>query len=230
MTVDEALAVLVSNLGHAVGPLVGFLSGWGLFEIQERRKQSLAVRSVRQSLVAELKWLESQASMAVIRCANQSNILSRGIQEFRWFLREGAGRNMLDEIPPELIASRDTVLSYPDEEITKLVKIFRHESQATELPATVINSVLGAPTSAELSAEEIKRLLQVKWQLAMLATEARNMTEFLRLTFSVTDEANHNIVKANHASSLRMYGKRAAHLLDYVRAALKELQTSRVND
>jgi hypothetical protein len=59
----------------------------------------------------------------------------------------------------------------------------------------------------------------------MLAAEARSLSDLLALTFTVSDETNHAIVKTNHASTLRMYGRRANYLLKYVRAALKELET-----
>jgi hypothetical protein len=53
------------------------------------------------------------------------------------------------------------------------------------------------------------------------------MNEFFRLTFTVSDEENHKNVQQNNVNSLRAYGRRAALLLDRVRAALNELDRSR---
>jgi hypothetical protein len=58
----------------------------------------------------------------------------------------------------------------------------------------------------------------------MLNSEARNMNALLQLTFTIPDETNHEIVTKNHASCLSMYGLRASYTLDYVRAALSELE------
>jgi hypothetical protein len=54
-----------------------------------------------------------------------------------------------------------------------------------------------------------------------------DMNEFFRLTFTVSDEENHKNVQQNNVNSLRAYGRRAALLLDRVRAALNELDRSR---
>jgi hypothetical protein len=75
MTPGEALNFLFTILSNAAGIMFGFLSAWGLFVLQENRKQSFAVQSARQSLIAELKWLESNLSMTVLRCAVQSDIV-----------------------------------------------------------------------------------------------------------------------------------------------------------
>jgi len=223
MSLAESIALVVSNLVIVGGPVLGFISAWLLFVLQEHRKQRIAVESSRQSLIAELKWLESLLSIKVLKCATHSGILDQGIREFRWFLKEGVARNMFEELLPEQLESREKVFGYPDEEIAKLVSFFRHEKQAAEMPLSIINSVLAAPTSARLSADEIKRLIDVRWQSSMLATETRALNEFFHLTFTVSDEVNHNIVKQNHASSLRMYGRRASYMLDRVRAALNEI-------
>jgi hypothetical protein len=223
MSYSEAFGILINSLAYWAGPIVAFVSAWLLFLLQEKRKQSFAASSARQSLVAELKWLESHLSMIVVKCAVQSDIVPDGVREFRWFLKEGFQRNTLMELPPGTLEDRDKTLGLPDEKIATLVGFFKHESQAAELPVTITTSILAAPTSAKLSAEEIKKLIDVRWQVSMLATEARNVNEFLRLTFTISDEVNHEIVKINHAGSLRMYGRRANYLLNYVRAALTEL-------
>lgn len=224
MTLAQLINSLVNTISSGAGIFFGFLSAWGLFILQERHKQALAVQSTRQSLLGELKWLESHLSIIVIKCAIQSDIVPDGVKEMRWFLKEGFARNTLEELPPGTLENRDKTLALPDEEVAKLLRFFKHESQAIEMPVTITNSILASPTTAKLSAEEIKKLIDVRWQVAMLTAEARNMNENLRLTFTVSDEENHKIVKINHAKCLHMYGRRANYLLRYVRAALGELE------
>jgi hypothetical protein len=231
MWYKEALRTLINSLAYAAGPIITFLSGtlsaWLLFVLQENRKQAFAAMSARQSLVSELRWLESQLSITVIKCAIQSDIIPDGVKEYRWFFKEGIERNVLDEIPAQILERRERLADYSDQQITTLLRFFRRENRAIELPLTITNSVLATPTSAKLSAEEIKKLVDVRWQSAMLASEGRSMNDLLSLTFTLSDEVNHQIVVQNHKSALHMYGRRANYVLKYVRAALNELEMPR---
>jgi hypothetical protein len=227
MSYSEAFGILINSLAYAAGPIIGLVSAWVLFVFQEDRKQSFAAETARQSLIEELKWVESMLSLTVIKCAIQSDLLPRGIKEFRWFLKEGMARNVLEEIPAGILKDIDKTLAWSDDKIAPLLKFFRQDSRALELPISIIHSVLAAPTSAKLSAEEIKKLLDVRWQAHMLSGHASDMNEFFRLTFTVSDEENHKTIQQNNANSLRAYGRRAAFLLDRVRAALNELDRSR---
>jgi hypothetical protein len=221
MSYGDVLNYLIMGLTIAAPTVLGFVAAWLLFQLQERHKQSFAADSARQSLIAELKWLESMLSIAVVKCAVQSDIIARGIQEYRWFLKEGLERISLEEIPSEIFENRDKL---KDDEITQLLPFFHQEGHAIELPVTITSSILATPTTAKLSAEEIKKLIDVRWQATMLAYQVRLMNEYLRLTFTVIDGTNHQIVKKNHAASLHMYGRRACSVLDRVRAALTELE------
>jgi hypothetical protein len=51
------------------GPFLGFLTGWGLFELTERRKVRLAERTLREALIAELQHAELLLSATVGRYA-----------------------------------------------------------------------------------------------------------------------------------------------------------------
>lgn len=224
MTVQEALAFLISNLANAVGPILGFLSALLLFEVQEWRKKRVAVELTRQSLISELNWLESVLSMTVVKCANQSGILNDGVKEFRWSLKESFDRHVLEEMPAEQRQSREKMLALSDEELVPYIKLFHQENAAVALPITVISSVLAAPISGNLSSAEITKLIDIQWQSTMLARQAENMNECLRLSFTVTEEPNHDIIKQNHLSALRWYGLRARYMLAYVRTAMNEIR------
>jgi hypothetical protein len=147
MSNSEAFGILINSLAYAAGPIIAFVSVWVLFVFQEDRKQSFARQAVRQSLIGELRWLESQLSMTVIKCAIQSDIIPDGIQEYRWFFKEGIERNVLEEIPADILEWRKRGAEYSDEQITTMLRFFRHESRAIELPLAITNSVLAAPTS-----------------------------------------------------------------------------------
>jgi hypothetical protein len=147
-----------------------------------------------------------------------------GIQELRWIARAGLERDLPAELPSDYLAHQESIARSSDTEIRPMLNFFRQENQAIELPLTITNSILATPTSAKLSPEEIKKLVDVRWQLSMLTHEGHSLNELLHLTFTVSDETNFNIVKSNHAGTLRMYGRRANFLLKYVRTALKDLE------
>jgi hypothetical protein len=229
MSLEEILTHAWEIVSPAGQTIAGFVSAWAIFVLQAKRKEKAAAQAARESLIEELKWLEVQLAFAVIKCAYHSDIVDRGVKEFRWAFKEGFARVKLGDFKPEEIQIMQNEATHSDEQIAAIFNsgLIRHESQALELPTTVIDAVAGAPTSAKLSSIEIKRLLDVKWQVQMLNAEARNMTDSLRLTFTVTDEQNHQIVKLNHSASLRSYGRRAAHALDFARSALSELGQGR---
>jgi hypothetical protein len=80
MSYGDALNYLTIGLATAGPTVLGFVAAWALFQLQERHKQSFAADSARQSLIAELKWLESMLNITVVKCALQSDIIARGIQ------------------------------------------------------------------------------------------------------------------------------------------------------
>jgi hypothetical protein len=175
--------------------------------------------------LAELKWLESYLNIVTIKCAVQSDIIDRGVKEYRWFLKHGMERNTLQELSPQFFENRDNILASTDQELAKCLSLLpQQENRASEAPLSITNAVLSAPTSAKLSPAELKKLIDVRWQSTLLNSEARNTNEWLRLTFTVTGDTNHPRVKENHEGCLRMYGLRASCTLDYVRTALSELE------
>lgn len=141
----------------------------------------------------------------------------------RWFLKEGVERNSLEALPAGILDNIDETLQRSDQDLEPLVRCFKHGNLASELPMPIVNSVLGAPMSAKLTADEVKSLIDVRWQSLLLDAETRMLNEFFRLTFSVSVE-NHEVVIQNHIGSLRAYGRRASHMLSYVRLSLKVFQ------
>ena len=208
------------------GPFLGFLTGWGLFELTERRKVRLAEGALRAALIAELEHAEVLLASIVGRYAYLATSLAEIQQvasEIRWFLAVGRLRAQaigLSEVsePP---AGFD---SLSDEQ---LVAGFTHLTQSDrmgpKLILPVIDSALAGHTSGFTSVE-IQALSSVRWQAFLLAEDADWMAEFLRLTFTVTDAENHDIVTNNFAMRTRGYARRAHVMVGCVRTALKLLR------
>lgn len=87
----------------------------------------------------------------------------------------------------------------------------------------VLESALAGHTSG-FNARQIQALGMVRWQAYLLEQDAESMKEFFRLTFTVTDESNHQIVVANHEQRTMGYALRARTVLRAVRAALQQIR------
>ena len=202
------------------GPFLGFLTGWGLFELTERRKVRLAEGALRAALIAELEHAEVLLASIVGRYAYLATSpaeIQQVASEIRWFLAVGRLRAQaigLSEVsePPAGFASLS------DEQ---LVAGFTHLTQSDrmgpKLILPVIDSALAGHTSGFTSVE-IQALSSVRWQAFLLAE-----AEFLRLTFTVTDAENHDIVTNNFAMRTRGYARRVHVMVGCVRTALKLL-------
>ena len=51
MSYDDAFGLLINAVAYAAGPILGFVSGWALFILQEDRKEMRAAKSAMQSLL-----------------------------------------------------------------------------------------------------------------------------------------------------------------------------------
>ncbi len=74
------------------GPFLGFLTGWGLFELTERRKVRLAEGALRAALIAELEHAEVLLASIVGRYAYLATSpaeIQQVASEIRWFLAVG---------------------------------------------------------------------------------------------------------------------------------------------
>lgn len=224
-TIDKQPSTVHCMTLESAGPILGFISAFILFEVQQWGTRRRTAKFARQSLIAELKLLESLLSIIVLKCGVQSDIVPQAAREMRWLLDEGFERNLTDDLPAGVLGDKEKILKLSDRDLERFVQSFRHGNLAAELPIPVINSILAAPTSPTLSANEIKALIDVRWQSSLLHAETQVLNESMRLMFSVSDPENYKIARQNHLGSLRAYGRRASHMLTQVRLALKEIQS-----
>ena len=97
--VERLLAAMtigdIRDLLAVAGPFLGFLTGWGLFELTERRKVRLAERALREALVAELHHTELLLSSIVGKyafLASGPDEIKAVAAEIRWFVQVGSSR------------------------------------------------------------------------------------------------------------------------------------------
>ncbi len=213
----ESLGRLIQFLTPFVPSLISFALGWGLFEVQERRRRSMQRRATADALIAELKSAEAILSAVVTRFAFGTDDPSEGIKELRWYATEGHNVSVqIDEPSPEMLE----LLPKSDAELTAIFRSLnptRHPGFALSLPT--VDAILANPALG-LSREQFLKLTAAKWQSQLLAVIAADMREWVRLTFTVEDEDNHAIAVENLDNARKWFGKRAKYMLDAIREAV----------
>jgi hypothetical protein len=207
------------------GVLLGFISGWGLFEVSEYRRRRRQQRTIREALKAELSNMERILNGQMITFAYGTINPDRGVQEMRWYFSEGLQRRSFFDIPIPSRLSPKVVLELSDDELTQELRLStpQQPNSAVDLPITVLQAVLVAPTAGFTSAQ-LQRLSWVSWQTHLLAHEARMMKEMVMLTFTIDDPDNHRRVTENVEKAKQGYRMRAGYTMDAVREALKVIE------
>jgi hypothetical protein len=213
------------HMSTLLGALLGFISGWGLFEIGEERRRRRQQRTIREALKAELRNMERVLNQLVFKFAYGAIDPGRGVQEMRWFFSKGLQQSIWlgDSIPADF--SPEVILQQSDEALAQWLRQFppQQPNTAVDLPMPVLQAALAAPTSGFTSLE-IQRLSWVRWQAHLLAHEAQMMKEMVMLTFTVNDADNHRSVTDNVETAKQGYRMRAGYTLDAVREALKTIE------
>jgi hypothetical protein len=213
-----------------IGPVIGFLVAWALFELTERRKVRLAQQALRVALVAELRHAEILLSSIVGKysyTATTPHDVAAFAAEVRWFAKEGKARAMqhglalTEHTPEQMTAFKDA----SDAQIIQVLKaVGAKETSGTTLILPIVDAVLSGRTPG-FSDKEIQALSTVRWQVHLLAEDAAWTKEFVRLSFTVTGP-NHGIVSDNHDRRVQSYGRRAITLIACVRSALKTMEAA----
>lgn len=209
-------------IAEAIPYIVGFVTGYLLFELTEWRRRNRRLATMRRVLQVELQTLEAGLSAAVFRCSVGTEHVARAVRELRHFYSEGRVR-LLPIDPPTL--PRD-FLQRTDQELEEIVRHWRPmESAVAPGLATVVLDATLASQDSDLSQEQLQALMKVTWHAQLLRHDAEWMNHWLRMTFEIEDPDNHAAVGANHSQARQNYRGRAEVMLDAVREALRKLDS-----
>ena len=222
---NEFFSSLFATLGSLkwenVSLLVGFITAWLLFELTAWRKIRLAQRELRRALMAEIEIAEVLVSVIIgkyARLCKDEEDVAFVASEIRWYTDVGRqrfeGLGILSDLPPGLPEIR----SLSDNQLISLFSSIK-ETIGGKIIMPIVEHALAGQTLG-FRASQIRALSMVRWQTYLLEQEAESMKELYRLTFTVTDEQNHETVVANHVNRTESYAHRARTLLRAIRAAL----------
>lgn len=213
-----------------IGMIIGFLFAWGVFERTEHRRRKRAQAAMRRALMAELGQAELAGSAIVFNLSIGTDNVADAVQALRSFLELGTERilraGVLDLTTEELESLRH-LQGQSDQGAAEILRTFSPQQRArplVELLVPVLDSVLANP-SAGFGYIEEQALGDVRWQVHLLAAEARAAGEWLRLTCMTADHSdNHVRVAANLDGTREAYRRRAIVAVRTIRAAVSVLK------
>jgi hypothetical protein len=217
---------LLSSLTAVMTTLIGFVSGWGLFELTDWRRRTSEQRELRSALVAELQNAEVLASYTVVKYARYFQGKAKVAlvaHEIRWFQTVGRSQMEAAGVVSNLPQTPPAFETLGDEQLVDLFSQI-DETIGSKLIFPIVESVLAGKTSG-LNAQQIAALSMVHWHAHLLSQNADAMREFLHMSYTVTDETNHPRVIKNHEKQCASYALRAEVLLGVIRRALQLLRS-----
>lgn len=218
-------AALNSLVSETIPVLLGLISGWVLFTLTERRREAHSQRELRCALVAELENGEVLTNNIVLKYARlykSATEIADCAGEIRWFFE--IGRKRMETFG--ILSGRPNVIpNFESLSDSQLIALFPqvNETVGNKLIMPVLDRALSGQTFG-FSANQIKALSMVRWQIFLLAQDAESMHEMLQLSFTVTAEHNHNIVLKNHDKQTLAYAQRALVVLRAMRSALEAIR------
>lgn len=208
----------------AAGPVIGFISGWGLFEVTEFRRRTVQKGAVRASLLSELRQAEVTLAVIVVQRSWGAPDARRAVGEWRWLVDDGRKHFSLAsiEVPAELA---ERTRGKTDDEIVSILRAMPPigRNRAIKLSLPILESTLRGQTAA-FSREEVDALGDINWQAYLFAEETYWINYWLQSSFTAS-EVNHPVITQNHNNSVEAYRKRAEFLLESIRRTTKLIES-----
>lgn len=204
-----------------VGPLIGFVSAWVLFELTSLRRRVTHRRGLKIALVSELEHAEYHLSFIVLSCSYGSEDPVRGVAEARWIISKGHEREpLLPHFPHQL---KDFSGSLSDKDWERMLKkIEKKRTRLEEVNFPTVDSILSTPGSG-LTRDSIEILSRVKWGAHSLNSVARAANEIYQILMQADVSPKVESIVQAYVTASDEYCSLAHPLLDYVRLALHTL-------
>lgn len=204
-----------------LGPILGFIVGWGLFELTDFRKRWIHRRNLRKALIGELKSVEVVLSATLITFSYGIADPSRAVAEMRWYHIEGRKRRRDLSFPEEL---SQKMVKQTDEELGAFLKAQKlpYGNRPVNTPFPVLEGILSAQ-GVGLSEDDLQMLSDLQRQGHFLTRQTQLIDEYARMTFTVTDPRNLKKVFEAHENYVNIYRDRVEYALDVLRLTLEKL-------
>lgn len=204
-----------------LGPIIGFIVGWGLFELTDFRRRWIHRRNLRKALIGELKSVEVVLSTTLISFSYGIADPSRAVAEMRWYYTEGLKRGVHPNLPEEL---SQKMVKQTDEELGAFLKAQKlpYGKRPVNTPFPVLEGILSAQ-GVGLSEDDLQMLSDLHREGHFLTRQIQLIDEYARMIFTVTDPRDHKIVVERHENYVDFYRERVEFALDDLRLTLQKL-------
>jgi len=216
-----------------IGTVFGFLIAWGLLQLTERRRWKLAQTATRRAVMAELRHVELVLSSIIVNLSIGTDTVADALRELKILLELGTDRilstGVLDLTAEQIEALRH-LHGVSDQDAAEILRTLSPAQRARPLKVQVpvLDGVLANPIHG-FGDVELQALGAIRWQVHLLADEARLADEWLPLasTEADTDTGRHGRALAGLDGTRESYRRRAIAAVQMIRSALEGLRAGR---
>jgi hypothetical protein len=211
-----------------IGTLAGFVAAWSVLELRERRRRQLAQAATHRAVVAELRHTELVLSSIIVNLSIGTDTVADAVRELKVLLEIGTERllrtGVLDLTTEQLEALRH-LQGVSDPGAAEILRTFCPAQRARPLKVQVpvLDTVLANPIHG-FGDVEVQALSAIRWQVHLLADEARLADEWLPLASTAVDTGSHDRAVATLDSTRESYRRRAIVAVQMIRDALSLLK------
>lgn len=207
-----------------IGTVVGFLTAWGVLQLTEHRRRKRAQAVARRAIVAELRHTELILSSTIVNLSIGTDAVADAVRELKVLLEIGTERmlrtGVLDLATDQLEALRH-LQGVSDQSAAEILRTLWPTQRARPLKveAPVLDVLLANPTHC-FGDVELQALSAIRWQMHLLADEARLADEWLPLASTMADTNSQGRALATLDGTRESYRRRAIVALRMIRDAL----------
>lgn len=207
-----------------IGTVIGFLTAWGVVQLTDRRRRTLTQTATRRAVVAELRHAELVLSSIIVNLSIGTDSVADALRELKVLLEIGTERmlriGVLDLTAEQLEALRH-LHGVSDQGAGEILRTLWPAQRARPLKVQVLvlDTVLANPTHGFRDVE-LQALSAIRWQVHLLADEARLADQWLPLASTTADPDTPGRAEVTFEGPQASYRRRAMVAVRMIRDAL----------
>jgi hypothetical protein len=207
-----------------IGTVIGFLTAWGVLQLTDRRRRMLAQTATRRAVVAELRHAELVLSSIIVNLSIGTDTVADAVRELKVLLEIGTERmlriGVLDLTAEQLEALRH-LHGVSDQGAAEILRTLWPAQRARPLKVQVpvLDTVLANPTHG-FGDVELQALSAIRWQVQLLADEARLADQWLPPASTTADPDTPGRAEVTFEGPQASYRRRAMVAVRMIRDAL----------
>lgn len=207
-----------------VATVTGFLAAWGVLQLTDRRRQRIAQAVTRRAVVAELRHTDLVLSSLIVNLSIGTDAVADAFRELKVLLEIGTERilrlGVLDLTADQLEALRH-LHGVPDQSAAEILRTLAPAQRARPLKVQVpVLDVLLANPAPGFGDVELQALGAIRWQVHLLADEARLADELLPLASTGADTDSHGRALSALDGTRESYRRRTIVAVQMIRDTL----------